>query len=805
MIRLTLNALSEPEFHLFNKSPILLGSDPSMVDLVLPGTDIQAIHLKIVEHNGFLVISNEANDPFASVNGHPFGKKLLNSGDIIMVLHTTLLFENLLAPPSHEGEGMQENTTPLLAEIKNNKQEACAQQSAQFRSRDEGLFPSFTLPFENEVERLNADELGHGSLDHYLKELEPVQETPQPSPIKPQMTETPPVERKKATSLKDDYLRDLEDDHAATIEPTEVKDHGHLYRAWKWIFLFILSAAVITGITGTITYFTVSDKTEAQETKAAQGVADLAIALTHAKLSYSKPQNQNWSDVEFLKSNLQAILPDTRSYASQIDAQGQFNCCPYTLRIYTSTDLSHFLLIAQPAPNLLYWLIPQSMIVVDSHLMELRTLRDVRTFNRLLANPDPLDGSNGKEITNLIKQGGLISLSTLAADSGNIDFTPPKNLAWILPGAENFLYNAPRYYRLGQSIVHQAINLSTEKGSSHEIAALKQNVDNFASLNHLILYSDQGKKSAALTQKSIKTFAPSNRLLFGYLLFNAKGKIHQVHLLEAEEEEAESLIGQGSKDTDNSLIAFQPVPEPSTREDPAIKTPENPLVDRDHPLFIQLQTLVTARENELKPLIAALATLINQELASPRAQFQVEYQNLSHTYLMANAKHKRILKENLESLFEKYENIPINQFLAYAQDLHLEHLIQYEEHALAVLDENCQQNMEALLTHIENSKSIAELNNIVHIATSWLNFDYIKDPHELMKYQNLLRNQLLEQLEKCLLTQKTNLIVKEEDKEILLDILNQERLVKPEERDFFLKEFEEKFHNLHYLEQLDGD
>lgn len=786
MIRLTLNSKSHPEFHLFNKPTILIGSDASRADLILPGPEIQPIHLKIVEQEGFFVLSNEVNDPFVSVNGHPFGKKLLNSGDIILVHQITILFE-IVQAASHDG-----TNTPASPTF----QKADALQPAGLSSLSNDLFSPFVLPFEQEVEILHENDFDKTSIDHYLKDVDAYQESRNSSPKSP--CPEPPLiaEKKQAASLKDDYLRELDDDHPQSPGSSLLKEPGRpLRQAWKWVFFFIISIVIISGIAGTIVFFSVSGKTEAQETKAAQGVSDLAIALTHARLNHLKPHNQNWSDVEFLKTNLQAILPESSSYASQIDSQGQFNCCPYTLRIYTSADLSHFLLIAQPIPNLLYWIIPQSVIIVDSHLMELRTLKDVRGLNRLLANPDPLEGLNGKEITNLVKQGDLISLTFLAAESGNSDFTPPKNLAWILPGAENLLYNAPRYYRLGQNIVHQAIHLSTTKGSSQEVAALKQEVDHFSSLKHLILYSDQGKKSADLTRKGVTLFAPSDQLLFGYVLFNAKGKIHQVHLLKEEAEQNELLVPH-PKDNDHDIIAYQTDSE-ITGNNETIKNGENPLIDRNHPIYLELQASVTARENELKPLVAALFTLINQELASPRAQFQVEYQNLSHTYLMANAKHKKALKETLEALYEKYEDIPIHQFLAYVQELHLEHLIQHDDHTFASVDENCQQNMEALLTHIENSKSLAELDNVIHIATSWLNFDYIKDPQELIKYQNLLRNQLLEQLEKCLLTQKSHFLVKEDDKEVLQDILNQERLIKPEERDFFLEEFEELCHDLH--------
>lgn len=792
MIRLTLNAQSDPEIHLFNKSTILLGAESAHVDLILPGSDIQPIHLKIIDQKGFPILINYANDPFVSVNGHPFGKKLLNSGDIIVVHQTTILFENLTSPVVSENDTVKEEALVALLENKIKKQEETIPPISLLSSPDTSLyFPSFSLPFEQEVEVLRDEELQKSSLETYLKDLESKQEAPKHSIPSPPSDQTQ-MERKKPPSLKDDYLRDLDDDNQNRgMSPFgHLAEPSHLYQAWKWILLFIFSLFAVAGVIGTIIYFSASDKSEAQETKAAQGVADIAMALTHAQLSHLKPHNQNWSDVDFLKINLQAILPDTSSYAAKIDAQGQFHCCPYSLRIYTNSDLSHFLLIAQPAPSLLYWLIPQSIIVVDSHLMELRTLKDVRSLNRLLANTDPLEGLSGKEITNLVKQGGLIRLSSLASDSGHLDFAPPKNLAWVRPGAENFIYNAPRYYRLGQSILQKAISLSTSKGSSQEVSTLKQDVESFNWLNHFILYSDQGRKSALLARQGLLIFAPSDKLLFGYLLFNAQGKIHQVHLLKDDEEWKESIVNL-VKEKEGDIIAFQSSSETGGKEDLNKKNADQSIVDYNHPIYIQLQALFTARENELKPLIAALFTLVNQELQMPRSQFQIEFQNLSHSYLMANMKHKKALKEGLDTLYHQYEDMPIHQFLTFMKELHLELLIQQDDQVLTIVDENCQQNIENLLTQIENSKSLAELDNFIHIASTWLSFDYIKDPQELMKYQNLLRNQLLEQLEKCLLSQKKHFLLKSEDRKILQDILNQERLIKPEERDFFLEEFDE--------------
>lgn len=790
MIRLTLNAHSDSEIHLFNKSTILIGTDAPHVDLVLPGSDIQPIHLKIVEQKGLYHLINLANDPFVSVNGHPFGKKLLNSGDNIILSQTTLLFETLGTPINNECEQENGKDSTPTSEDQNQNSDA----SALITS----IAPPFSFSFEQEVEALNEEELQNAPLNTYLNGFESTKEAGATSST---VAEKKEIERKKPTSLKDDYLRDLDDDNQANRPFAQQGEPSHLYQAWKWILVFIFSLLAISGSVGSIIYFTVSDKAEAQETKAAQGVADVSMALIHAQLNYLKPHNHNWSDVDFLKNNLQAILPDSPSFASQIDAQGQFNCCPYSLRIYTSSDLSHFLLIAQPAPSLLNWLIPQSLIVVDSHLMELRILKDVRGLNRLLANPDPLDGSNGKEITSLIKQEGLIRLATLANDSNHQDFAPPKNLAWLRPGAENLIYNAPRYYRLGHHIIQKSMSLSTSKGSSQEVSALKQDIENLTSFNNFVVYSDQGKKSAVIVRQGLTLFAPSDKLLFGYLLFNAQGRIHQVYLLKDEDEMREPSLVNDVKDKE--LIALQTFSEIESQEETSKKNQKNSIVDTNHPIYIQLQSLVLARENELKPLANALANLVNQDMQNPRGQFQVEFQNLSHTYLMANAKHKQTIKETLDNLYHQYENIPINEFLAFIKALNLEQLIQHEDQSFSIVDENCQQNMELLLAYIESSKSLVELDNFIHIASSWLNFDYIKDPQELMKYQNLLRNQLLEQLEKYLLSQKKHSLVKADDREILQQILSQERLIKPEERDFFLEEFDEIFASQYSQEEDD--
>lgn len=797
MIRLTLKANADPEIHLFNKSIILIGADSSQVDLVLTESYIHPIHLKIVDQSGVFFALNETNDPFVSINDHPFGKKLLQNGDLIQVHHKEIKFENLSTVDlvgvdldSNKVVANETQATPVLPLTVNN--------SVSSPNKLDHLL-KITLPFDEDVEILKDEEFQPGNLKEILEGNEPLVNQPEDhffSSTKPLDSSKNSTSKKLNSSLKDDYLRELEDDTSKTNPFLQVGETSHLYQAWKWILLFIFSTFAIAGLVGTILYYSLSGKTEAQETKASQAVADIAMALTHAQLYELKPHNQNWSDVEFLKKNIQTILPNSPSYASQIDGQGQFHCCPYSLRIYTNSDLTRFLLIAQPAPSIFYWLIPKSIIVLDSESMELRTFTDVRSINRALANSEPLDRVNGKEIGALVKQGKLIRLSALANESSSVDFAPPKNIAWIKPGAENYIYNAPRYYRLGQNLLQQAINLATSKATGHEVSVLKQNVANFSRLNNLILYSES-KKIASLSKHSLMLFAPSDKFLFGYLLLNNQGNIYEVHLLKEEGGVKDITSIDGQNDNTN-VLAFQNSLSIHTPENKQELTPENKqelneneTVDFNHPIYIQLHALVVDRENELRPLSAALFSILSQELDSPKAHFQTEFQNLYHTYLITNSRHKQNIRESLIALYHQYEDMPIDQFVAFVNQLHLNHLVLQKDQTLSLVDENCIQNLENIFTHIDKCQSLLELDNLVHIALTWLNFDYLKDPQELIKYQNLLRNNILEQLDCFLLSRKKPITVKKEDKETLRHILDHERIIKTDEKEYFLAEFDE--------------
>jgi hypothetical protein len=768
MIRLTINSKSKPEIHLFNQPVINIGCESSLVDLVLPIEDLQPIHLKIVDQGGISTLVNLSNDPFVSINGHPFGKKILTTGDTIYVRETEIVYENLQVPQQEKPE----ITTPPADQ--------------QTESPEKPIFFTLELPFENSVTPLKDHEL---QSDHLARQLTPDTHPPSqivgPSAIKIKMARGigQPIPS-SIGSIKDAYLRDLDDDNQSKQESEEP---SHLYQAWKWILFFLFSVFTLAGITGAVIYFTVSDKTEAQETKGAQGVADIAMALTYAGIYEFKPNNQNWSDIDFLKTNLQALLPDTFSYAAKLDFHGQFNLFPYSLRVYTNSDLSHFLLIAQPAPSFLQWLIPKSVILVDSHSMELRTIKDVCHLNRLLANPDPLDGANGREISALVKECRLLDLSSLANENNQFDFTPPKNLNLIKSGAENYIYNAPRYYRLGQGLIEKAVSLTSLKTNSQDVISFKRCVGNFSRLQHLILYTPEGRDVALRTKHGLKTFASNDKISFGYLALNPEGKIQNVNLLKEEDDSIETINSvEGLKK--NLLVSSLPPIEPHLAlGDEPNKT------DADHPIYIQLSAMARIREDELKQLALNLKDTLDTGTAIPDPRFELKFQDLLRNYLAADRRHESQIKEAVKHFYKEYEEIPIKNFISLVNESGCGHLINQQNHLPSPDNEGVIKDLEALLNEIKSSSSLNELDSFISSAFSLLTFDRIDDCNELVKYQNFLRNQVLVALEKLLLPSKSDVRSTSQsvsEKEALDRILDYARIINPEERELFLNEFD---------------
>ncbi|MDP1879367.1 MAG: FHA domain-containing protein [Parachlamydiaceae bacterium] len=807
MIRLTLNPQLDPEIHLFNKPSITLGSKSNCVDLFLSGSNIQSNHLKIVKENDQWTIINEINDPFVLVNGHSFWKKKLSINDLITVHDNQILFE-IVSSPSPEKD--LENPSSDLGHQQSSPEES-SKSSFQITSDDHyQAIDHFVLPFEHEVEPLKDLNLNHQSVEEYIKQIEQnkiKQKVDLAPPIEPLKTisenseelinDSQSTKKTDRKSLKDDYLKDLDDDQDPSHSNYQESsiEQSHLFQAWKWILFFIFSLLVISGVVGTVIYYSVSDKTEAHETKAMLATADIAMALTHAQLSNAKPHNNNWADLDFLKNNLQTLLPNTHSYASQLDAQGQFHCCPYSLRVYTNSDFSHFILIAQPAPSLLYWLIPKPIIVVDSHLMNLHSLKDVRSLNRLLANPEPLEGMNGKEITSLIKQGNLITLKALAKEAENLTFNPPEELSSHVQGAENLIHNAPRYYQLSQSICQKAIHLAQGKSSSIEVMNLKKEISILETLQPLILYSTDGILSAKHVKNGLNILSPTEKIISGYLVFNDQGSIIQAKLFTPAELELDNSDAVISLNDTTSTLGIKDIS--SIQEDENLLTNtensscEESNIDKNHPIYIELHTKILNREQQLKPIADKMTQMIQQELREPNKNFMSEFQVLLQSFQLFDTSHIKEIQKSLHELSIQYGSLSAQDFCGYIEALHLNYLIQENDDQI-IKDSKNIDYAEELLDQVDISKNFTELNERIIQTSKWLNFDNFNNHQDLIYYQNLLRNILLAKIQNYLFSPIPNkdMILDTKEKQAFELLLQQEKYIRPEEKEYFSLEFQ---------------
>lgn len=300
-------------------------------------------------------------------------------------------------------------------------------------------------------------------------------------------------------------------------------------------------------------YFKMADKVDREQVLAAESIADYAMALQYAKVYHIAPQKQNWIDPQFLKNNLVDLLSTTSLPCSNIDAQGQFINCPYILRFYTNRDFSRFLLIAQPDAIFSEWIISRKSLILDSSLMELHKTGDLKALNRLLSYPTPLDGQNGEEIRRHVLQMEVIPLEVLSKETGKSEFAPPRLLGYMKPGAENLIYNAPRYHQFGETFLKKAIALSEEKSNRDEMGHLQSEIDTLAKFHDLVFYSSSGIQEAFKGYQALYRLVIPTNFFTGYLVFSKEGKIINSHLvIDNEPEPLEA------PDQDNGLIAYEP-------------------------------------------------------------------------------------------------------------------------------------------------------------------------------------------------------------------------------------------------------
>jgi len=428
-------------------------------------------------------------------------------------------------------------------------------------------------------------------------------------------------------SIRIDILAGYEEDHSLQNVPEELDEETpietpsttflHSPHRKKWLYQGFLSFICISLLAGIFIYYKANDRNDEYHHTAAEGIADIGMALVYARAHHIKPVKQSWVDPEFLTNNLSAVLSTEYPTFAHIDSQGEFRNCPYHLRVYTSTDLSQFLAIAQPNPGWLSSVFSPDAIMLDSQAMELYKSSDLKALNRLLVNTNSLDGIQD-EVFHLVHQGKKIPLASLRSRQG---FAPPKALKLSRPGAEDRIYNAPRYYHFGEEMLKAALALSETSDNPQEIARLQQHIEALKKLPDLVLYSSQGFEKALEAQQALASITHASSFLVACLHKNEQGHITSSKLL------FEGEIPTIAKNT------------PVEKELVAETKPEAVKLDAKE------NTLLNEREHSLEALSEPMIRLLERNNKEPIEVFEKEFADLLMEYLGRNEEFRESLQD----------------------------------------------------------------------------------------------------------------------------------------------------------------
>lgn len=775
MIKLVISQDTQPEaIYQFDSEVLVIGGKTSTTadiileaavrgdkviqdfELVLPSTvvsriilhspSIQESHIQIsklfVNHQIQYFISNLTHDPFLTLNGMPFGRRPLHNLDVIQIDEVLIRCEINLKYNDRE------TTSDAIGD----------EVGVVTGTEDQSESDKASATISSQTPRPSLK-------DYYLSEYDDVEPN--------QRTTTPD------NSLGNPFL------HFETI------------KSWSLVIKMLSFGVLMSLLALTFVYFWISGQSEEEEIKASKGVADVAIALAYAQIKNIQPQNQNWSEPEFIRKNLLSVLAPEFSSNADIDGHGHFINCSYILRIYTSSDLSQFLVIAQPTPSLLHWIIPKATIMLDSHSMELRKIHDVKGLNRLLVNPT-LDKTNSQEVSNLIKQGELITLARLNQNNETSDFMMPKALALMHPGTENFIYNALRYYWFSQSFLNKSIELFDKPISRHDVLLFQNEMAAMSKFPNLILYSPDGLQGATQCHKALSALAPDDKFLIGYLQKNGAGKVCGAHLLLTD------LIETPNKDplfpqlndlayTEKNSYNSDEQPPSSNLLSHFSSSAEIFDIDPNDSLYLRLVALSHSRQQALKPIGDEINLLINREIQTLQPQFTTQLSVLYNHFLNTDKNQTELLQNALAAVCQENSYIPAARFLDFIKAAELEpflksYLAELKTKVGMRLDKN---ELALELEQIETSKNLEDLERNASQIASQLVFEIIPDEEILISHQNALRFRVIQKLNQFLLSSDYNPeTFVPESKKTLTNILETIWIIDPETYDFYLSELE---------------
>jgi hypothetical protein len=563
--------------------------------------------------------------------------------------------------------------------------------------------------------------------------------------------------------------------------------------------LVYIAAALLLVCLSLYSYTNMVKKSNFIEEKlASQVLCDLSMALSHALLTQQEAPNNNWSDTNFWEENLETTLSSRYRSLSKIDSSGKVLIDNYSLRVVSSEDHMRFLVYATPQSNFSQWMIPKKTLFLDSKDMKLyktpskkAVLTEVNKFSKL--------ASEGISLTALKNQSNILPLVAISLNEQDA-FTPPKNLGEQRPGADNYVYNAPRYYKFSRSLIKATMQVGKNINKQKDVSYLLQLSRLYSNFDDLILYSPYGEEMATHVKVTMIENLPSIPFLFAFINFDQDtGDITESQLTNTSPIIAQSMLSSYEIGLRQQVHNFSDRLEAESDLTDPYAILEEDVNNYQHPLFVQFSSLAREREKALKQASQEIITLIESQNQQPIDEFDIEYKKLYDSYSIIESEQKDKISSTLSTLYEQWESKEKGEekdkmFIAFARAANLHNYLPHKLSVLIFEDELPTQENGlgmAMIDRIGKSTNLFELEKELIDASSFA--QTITSAEEKLIFESGLRTKTLHKLSLFLLSpqgQASPTVFQSENRLILSSILNHAGISENEEKEFYLQEFD---------------
>lgn len=544
-------------------------------------------------------------------------------------------------------------------------------------------------------------------------------------------------------------------------KPPEVDQAASM--AWRLVLASGVTIFLLVAAFSLTVYRAFSDTNTQAEFLAAQDVADVGMALVHARLHPDKQKTYNLADPDFLRAHLADLLGEEFPVSLNMTPQGHLKGSSYLLRLYTNQDISQFVIVAQPESTLWYWLIQPHTIFLDSVTMQLHKTQDVRTVNRILAQSNLFQGTHLSALDPLLAKSSVIPLRTLSYEIDRREFAPPRELKTLRPGAENRIYNAPRYHRLSDPLFKMLVEL--KEAISTDSALVLEHLHAFSPFHNMVLYTIGSLHTAQKAVQALHMHFPEEQFLIGHMTLD---------------KENHSLLASHLVD---------PIPETPIPDIQIIADVEK------HPLQIKLEKLAEARKRVIDPFTQEMLSLIATHGKEPSEQFYDTMTELLQRCKKVDAPSCKELRHALAHFYLEYvikePHVAFTEFAAYVESAGLTAYLPTEDmRALPLQESDEPVDLVPWTNQIKEAASLHALDRSLLMADQWLLDQLLPDHEQLLRFRRTLNQTAKLRLEQLLMDSKSAVPLQERQRPILLHLLDTLLSVPPHEKEIYLKEFE---------------